>query len=142
MTKAQQTVDRFLSGVNCSQAVLATYGPDHGLASLDCLKVSSGFGSGMRRAEVCGAVTGALMVLGLQYGPKDTADTSKEAVYAKVAEFSSRFESRCGSILCRDLLECDISTPAGKQQALDKNLFKTVCPEMVRIAAEILEELC
>lgn len=142
MTKVEQAVDRFRSGVNCSQAVLGTYGPDHGLAMLDCLKVSSGFGGGMRRAEVCGAVTGALMVLGLKYGPQDTADTSKEAVYAKVTDFSSRFEGRCDSLLCRDLLDCDISTPAGQQQAADKNLFKTVCPEMVRVAAEILEELC
>jgi len=95
----------------------------------------------MRRAEVCGAVTGALMVLGLQYGPKDLTDTSRKSVYAKVTDFSSRFEARCGSIICRDLLECDISTTQGKQKAIDKDLFKTVCPEMVKVAAQILEEL-
>ena len=142
MSKVQQAVDRFRSGVNCSQAILATYGPEQGLAPLDCLKVSSGFGGGMRRAEVCGAVTAAFMVLGLRYGPQDISDTSKEAVYAQVTEFSSRFEGRCGSILCHDLLECDISTPAGRQQALERDLFKTICPEMVRIAAEILEAQC
>ncbi len=141
MNRVQQAVDRFRSGSNCAQAILETYGPNLGLSPIDCLKVSSGFGGGMRRAEVCGAVTGALMVLGLQYGPKDTTDTSRESVYAKVTDFSSRFEARCGSIICRDLLECDISTAEGKQQATDEDLFKTVCPKMVRIAAEILEEL-
>jgi C_GCAxxG_C_C family probable redox protein len=141
MNRVQQAVDKFRSGFNCAQAILETYGPDYDLSPIDCLKVSSGFGGGMRRAEVCGAVTGALMVLGLQYGPKHMTDTSRKSVYAKVADFSSRFETRCGSIICRDLLECDVSTAQGMQQAIDKDLFKTVCPELVRVAAEILEEL-
>jgi C_GCAxxG_C_C family probable redox protein len=143
MSKVQQAVSAFQSGFNCSQAIVSTYGPGHGLSAIDGLKVGSGFGGGMRRAGTCGAVTGALMVLGLRYGPKDTSDTSARMdVYSKVTEFCSRFESRCGSVTCRDLLGCDISTPEGMERAGADNLFKTVCPKMVQAAAEILEEMC
>jgi len=143
MNKGQHAVSTFQSGFNCSQAILQTYGPDYGLSPLDSVRVSCGFGGGMRRGDICGAVTGALMVLGLRYGPQNVSDTSaKGDVYSKVIEFCSRYESRCGSIVCRDLLGCDISTPQGMEHAKNNNLFDTVCTKMVRIAAEILEEMC
>ena len=141
MDRIQQAVSTFRSGFNCSQAILQTYGPAYGLSDLDSLRVSSGFGGGMRRGDTCGAVTGALMVLGLRFGPKDTSDTSRDKVYAQVTEFCSEFESRCGSVLCRDLLGCDISTPEGRQHARNNNLFDTLCPELVQTAAEILEQM-
>jgi len=143
MSKVQQAVSAFQSGFNCSQAIVRTYGPDYGLSPLDSLRVSCGFGGGMRRGDTCGAVTGALMVLGLRCGPRDTSDTAaKTEVYSRVVTFCSSFESRCGSRYCRDLLGCDISTPQGMEHARANNLFKTVCPKMVQAAAEILEEMC
>ncbi len=143
MSKVQDAVSAFESGFNCSQAVVRTYGPDYGLSALDAGRVSCGFGGGMRRAETCGAVTGALMILGLRFGAQDAADTSAKAdVYPKVTEFQSRFESRCDSVGCRDILGCDISTPEGMDRAKSNNLFKTVCPKMVQAAAEILEQMC
>jgi C_GCAxxG_C_C family probable redox protein len=143
MDKVKKAVSAFQAGFNCSQAIAGTYGPEHGLSALDALKVSCGFGGGMRRGNTCGAVTGALMVLGLRYGPKDVSDKSaKEDVYSKVAEFCRRYESRCDSIICRELLDCDISTEEGMKQAKKNDLFKTVCPKMVQTAAEILEEMC
>jgi C_GCAxxG_C_C family probable redox protein len=143
MNKVQEAVSAFQSGFNCSQAILSVYGSDYGLSALDALKVSCGFGGGMRRAETCGAVTGALMVLGLCYGPEDASDTSaKNDVYSKVTEFCTRFESDCSSIICRELLGCNITTAEGMKHAKKNNLFKTVCPKMVEAAAEILEEMC
>ncbi len=143
MDKVQEAVSVFQSGFNCAQAIVRIYGPEYGLSALDALKVSCGFGGGMRRGDTCGAVTGALMVLGLRYGPKDVTETSaKNDVYPKVTEFCSRFESRCGYINCRDLLGCDVSTEEGMKQAKKNNIFKTVCPRMVKTAAEILEEMC
>jgi hypothetical protein len=83
------------------------------------------------------------MVLGLRFGPEDVEDTAaKASVYPKVEEFQSRFESRCDSVVCRNLLGCDISTPEGMEQATSNNLFRTVCPDLVRVAAEILEDMC
>ncbi len=143
MSKVQDAVSAFASGFNCSQAIVRTYGPDYGLSAPDSARASCGFGGGMRRGDTCGAVTGALMVLGLRFGAQDASDTSAKAgVYSKVTEFQSRFESRCDSVACRDLLGCDISTPQGMEHAVSNNLFKTVCPRMVEVAAEILEQMC
>jgi C_GCAxxG_C_C family probable redox protein len=143
MDKVKEAVSAFQEGFNCSQAIAGTYGPEYDLSVLDALKVSCGFGGGMRRGDTCGAVTGALMILGLRYGPKDVTETSaKNDVYSKVTEFRSHFESRCGYINCRDLLGCDISTEEGMEKAKKNNIFKTVCPRMVQTAAEILEEMC
>ena len=143
MDKVQEAVSVFESGFNCAQAIVRTYGPDYGLSVLDSLKVSCGFGGGMRRGDTCGAVTGALMVLGLRYGPKDVSDASaKNDVYSRVTEFCRRYEARWDSIICRELLGCDISTEEGMKKARENNLFKTVCPRMVRTAVEILEEMC
>lgn len=143
MNKVQEAVSVFKSGFNCAQAIVRIYGPEYGLSALDALKVSCGFGGGMRRGDTCGAVTGALMVLGLRCGPKDVSDTSaKDDVYSKVTEFCRRYESHCDSIICRDLLGFDISTEEGMKKAKKNNLFDTVCPKMVQTAAEILEEMC
>ena len=143
MSKVQDAVSAFESGFNCSQAIMRTYGPDYGLSALDAVRVSCGFGGGMRRGGTCGAVGGALIVLGLRFGPKDDSDISaKPDVYSKVDEFQSRFESRCNSVACHDLLGCDISTTEGMEYARNNNLFRTVCPDLVRIAAEILEDMC
>jgi C_GCAxxG_C_C family probable redox protein len=87
-------------------------------------------------------VTGGIMVLGLKYG-KDKPDdeAAKEKTYRLVREFLSRFEQRHGTILCRSLINADISTPEGLQAARDKHLFTTVCTAFVRSAVEIVEEL-
>jgi C_GCAxxG_C_C family probable redox protein len=143
VNKVQEAVSVFQSGFNCAQAIVRIYGPEYGLSALDALKVSCGFGGGMRRGGTCGAVTGALMVVGLRYGPEEVSDTSaKDEVYSKVTDFCRRFEARCDSIICRELLGCDISTKEGMKKAKENNLFKTVCPKMVETAAEILEEMC
>jgi C_GCAxxG_C_C family probable redox protein len=143
MDKVQEAVSVFESGFNCAQAIVRIYGPEYGLSALDALKLGCGFGGGMRRGDIYGAVTGALMVLGLRYGPKDVSDVSaKNDVYSKVAEFCRRYEARCDSIICRELLGCDISTEEGMKKAKKNNLFDTVCPKMVQTAAEILEEMC
>lgn len=143
MSKVKDAISAFVAGFNCSQAIVRTYGPDYGLSAFDAVRVSCGFGGGMRRAGTCGAVTGALMILGLRFGPQDDSDTSAKAgVYSKVSEFYSAFESRCDSVVCRDLLDCDISTPEGMEHATKNGLFKTVCPKMVQTAAEIIEEMC
>ena len=114
------------------------YGVDRDLA----LRIASGFASGMRMAETCGAVAGAFMVLGLQHATAE-CDTvrGRQPVYAAAVEFRRQFEERHGTVVCRDLLGCDVTTPEGAQTAKERGLFKTVCPQMVRDAAEILERM-
>ena len=95
-----------------------------------------------RMAGTCGAITGAFMVLGLKYGATSSEDRqAKELTYEKVREFAARFNVRNGSVECRELLGCDISTPEGLQEFKDKGLLSTLCPKFVRDVAEILEEM-
>ena len=95
-----------------------------------------------RMGETCGGVTGALMVIGLRYGKTEIQDKQeKEMTYGLVKEFVNRFKSRNGSIVCRELLGCDISTPEGLSIAKEKNLIATLCPKFVQDAAEIMEQI-
>lgn len=95
-----------------------------------------------RTGETCGAVTGAMMVIGLRHAkvrPDD--DASRELAYALAQEFMDAFRQRNRFLLCRELLGVDVSTPEGMKEVREKDLFATVCPEFVRDAAEIVEEL-
>jgi C_GCAxxG_C_C family probable redox protein len=142
MDRTDAAASRFAEGYNCSQAVLSAYAPILGLAEETALKIASGFGGGMgRMAETCGAVTGALMVLGLKHGTTSPDREARERVYEQVREFAKRFKARNGSLLCRELLSCDLSTPEGLQQARDADFVSKICPKFVRDAAEILEEM-
>lgn len=104
-------------------------------------RVAGGFGGGMgRMAGTCGAVTGAFMAIGMKYGMTDPAQTQdKEATYEKVRGFAAAFKRRFGSLICKDLLGCDIGTPEGSDYAHAHGLFKTRCAELVRGGVEILE---
>ena len=119
----------------CSQAVFAAFSEGYGLPKNQALKIGACFGSGMRKGEVCGACTGALMALGLKYG--DEKVKSDEVCN----KFLDLFKEENGSIICRDLLNCDISTEDGVKYALDNNLFKEFCPKMVESAAKIVDEI-
>ncbi len=65
----------------------------------------------------------------------------KAKTYKKIEEYTNRFKTRHGSVACRELLVCDLSTPEGMKEAKDKDLFSSICPRMVQDAAEILEEM-
>jgi C_GCAxxG_C_C family probable redox protein len=112
------------------------------MARKTAMQISAGFAGGMRLEYTCGAVTGAFMVLGLRHsGEYCEAATGRADVYARVLDFTKRFRERNGSIVCRELLGSDISTPEGRQQAHERNLFKTTCVKMVEEAAGMLEEM-
>ena len=139
----EQAVTNFGQGFNCAQSVCAAYAERFGIDRATALRMSAGFGGGMGRlGGTCGAVSGALMVLGLKYGATSTDNsTAKEETYAQVREFVQQFTSREGSSVCKELLGCDISTPEGYAQAKEQKLFSTRCKELVRAAAEVLEEM-
>ncbi|MFZ5649263.1 MAG: C-GCAxxG-C-C family protein [Bacillota bacterium] len=143
MSKVDLALSCFKEGFLCSQALLSTYGTELGLDRETALKISAAFGGGFgRMGGICGAVSGAFMVVSLKYGHVKAEDgQAKDKTYGLVREFTDKFKSRNGSITCRDLLDCDISTPEGLAQAKEKNLFSAVCPNFVLDAAEIVEQL-
>jgi C_GCAxxG_C_C family probable redox protein len=96
----------------------------------------------MGTGGICGAVTGAFMVLGLAVGENPDERQARFRTYELVAEFTRRFEARHGSIICKTLLGgVDLGTEAGRQEALERNLFREICPAFVRTAEEVLTEV-
>ena len=142
-THAEEAVAMFAEGFNCAQAVLTCCGTRFGISRDLALRIAGPFGGGMgRTGNVCGAVTGAFMVIGLKHTKTDPKDEqAKKIGHDLVREFIKRFEAGHGSIVCRQLLGYDLSAAEGLQKAKDQGLFKTLCPKFVRAAAEILEEI-
>src|SRR5512134_1707809 len=100
---------RFAQGLNCSQAVFSAFASRHGLSDDLALRIASPLGGGIaRQGDVCGALTGALMALGLARG-SDTPD-KKDETYRIGEELVARFKELHGAILCRELIGYDIST--------------------------------
>jgi C_GCAxxG_C_C family probable redox protein len=143
MNRVEDAVSCFKEGFNCAQSVFSSYAPQFGLSRELALKISTSFGGGMARmGKTCGAVTGAFMVIGLKCGRVSSQDEqTRDKNYGLVREFVKKFEARNGSIVCRELLDCDISTPEGLKLAQDNKLFENVCPKFIRDAAEIVAQL-
>jgi C_GCAxxG_C_C family probable redox protein len=140
MDNKENIISKFNNGHNCAQCVLLAFSDELNLDKELAFQMTSGLGMGICHGEVCGAVNGAAIVLSLMYGPKDASDTkSKEKVYEKIRKFHKEFESRNGTILCRDLLGCDIGKEGMREYARESGLFTKVCPNMIRGAIEILE---
>jgi C_GCAxxG_C_C family probable redox protein len=139
LSASDVAVDLFRAGCACSQGVLAAYADRFGLEEAAALRIASGFAAGMRRGDTCGAVTGALMVLGLAHAGDDCRTIEgRQTVNGAVTRFADRFRERHGSLICRELLGCDLSTPEGQAEARARGLFVTRCPLFVRDAAELV----
>jgi C_GCAxxG_C_C family probable redox protein len=139
--RAEESAVLFKEGFNCAQAVIAVYGA--GLDRETALRLASPFGGGLGdTGEVCGAVTGALMAIGLVHGNSSARDELRMAkVQGLAREFMRRFTGLRGSTLCRELLGYDIGTREGMKEAGSSRLFSTSCPGFVRGASEVLEEM-
>ena len=143
-TLSERAAEKFVSGYNCAQAVIWSFSGEIGLTPDTALRIACGFGGGVaKRQEVCGAVTGGIMVLGMILGEGDQQDRSAtEETYAKSAEFMSRFEAARGSSNCLQLLDgCDINTEEGRKTVKDLDLRNVTCKACVQTAVEILDEM-
>lgn len=138
MPAVDLAVDLFGQGFNCAQAVFAPFSDNFDSA----LRIGAGFGGGIaRQGGLCGAVAGAVMALGLRCGSAEVDAESKAALYATVRRLLTEFEETHGSLVCRELIECDLSTEEGWAEATRRNLHRTVCPAFVRTAAVLVERL-
>ena len=131
----KQAADYYCAGLYCSQAVLSAFCEKYGLDKEMAQRISFGLNSGYRCAEVCGAVSGAVLVIGLKHGD------AKEIGNVKTLEYMDQFKRKHGSVICRELLDCDIATPDGREKAIKQNLFTTRCVDLVRNAAQLLADL-
>lgn len=139
-TSAEIAMD---ASYNCAQSLLLPFMKHYGISEEDGLRFASVFGSGMgRMQETCGAVTGAFMVLGLEYGfvnPKDLKQ--REFLLEKTREFVQKFKNEHGTIKCKDLLTYDINTEEGQKKHKEENQREFICKKCVKYSAKTLEEM-
>jgi C_GCAxxG_C_C family probable redox protein len=143
MNKIENTLSLFNRGFNCAQALLATYGIEFGIQTEIAYRIAAPFGGGIgRMGDICGAVTGAFMIIGLKYGNTSPNQEDKTAMYNMVEQFVNRFKehNQAHSIMCRELLGFDISKE-GQLSDASYRIIGRKCPEFVKIAAQIIEEI-
>ena len=130
-------------GFACSQAIVAAYAQEFGIDRELALKISTPFAGGMARmGEICGVVTGALMVIGMKYGKyRHGDDRAKEEAYYYTEEFIERFNARNRTILCRDLIHCKLNTPKGLKYFREEKINEKICQNFVMDATAILKEI-
>ncbi|MDD3050692.1 MAG: C-GCAxxG-C-C family protein [Candidatus Cloacimonetes bacterium] len=142
MNRRKEALKTYEKGFNCSQSVLSAFKEEISLDKNLLLKIAAGFGGGMRKGEVCGAVSGAIMVLGLKYGNSIEGDVeTKEHIYSLTREFMKRFEEKNGSVVCKQLLGYDLSNPEEHEILKKNDTFKQKCPFFIEDAVDILEEI-
>lgn len=142
MDHRETAAELFLNGSNCAQAVVVAFCDVTGLEPDFAAKMSSSFGGGMGRLrEVCGAVSGMLMVLGLLYGYEDPGegDQNKKEHYALVQQLAGQFREDVGSIICREILDNPPSDPNPTPRTAEF-YAKRPCARMVMTAAGLLDD--
>ena len=142
-TKPDQAAATYINGFNCAQAVFSTYAEEFGIDRTNALKISCGFGAGMgRRQEVCGAVSGAILLIGCKHGKTIREDNAaNDLTYKLVRELSEKFIAKHGSISCKELLGCNLLTPEGQQFYKENNFRDLKCARYVHDAAELAETM-
>ena len=142
-TKSEIAVELFNKGFNCAQAVLASHSEEFGLDITLAHKIGCAFIGGIaNNGEVCGAVVGALMLIGLKYGQYLEGDVDSKENTKKITNiYLQKFKQEYGTIICRELLKYNISMEEEAQKARDAGVFKTLCPLFVKKSVELAEEL-
>ena len=132
--------DLFLEGFNCAQAVAVAFTDVTGMDKKQAAMLAAPFGGGMgRMREVCGAVSGMLMVMGLLYGYDNSdADSKKKELYKQVQELAEKFRQENGSIVCREILKNPPSDPNPSRRTAEY-YAKRPCCRMVMTAAKLMD---
>ena len=143
MSNIEKAVERFKGGLKCSQAIVATYCSALGLEEEIGVKVAAAFGGGMgHTGKTCGAITGAMMVIGLHCSKEGCSTAQAKArSYTLASELMKTFQTRHVYTNCKDLVGQDLSTDEGMRTAREDDLFGTLCAAFVYSAAKILEEM-
>ncbi len=141
MKRKKKAVKLFQSGCNCSQAMAVAFGRDCGLDKKTAMNLGRAFGGGMGQSgSTCGAITGAIMVLGFsRRGAKESKARSQANDATR--ELLDRFVENRGALACRKLLDKEGLADAEWLCAKGKGKFRPVCTEIVKETAEILDDL-
>ncbi len=143
MERSEQAAELFLKGNNCAQSVVLSFAKDYGYSKELALKIAAGFGGGMGRTQgTCGAVSGAIMVLGIMEGEKASDNNElKSGSYKSVKELTERFTAEFKTSNCRELTGCDFNSDEGNEKFKNEEVMQKVCAPCVERAVEIVEQL-
>lgn len=143
MNRSENAEDLFLSGYNCAQSVVLSFADDLKFSKELAQKMAAGFGGGMgKQQETCGAVTGAIMVLGLIKGEEvNNNDELKSSSYGAVKDLTRDFVAVYKTTQCRELIGCDLNTPEGSAKFKEEKIMENVCAGCVKKAVQIVESL-
>jgi C_GCAxxG_C_C family probable redox protein len=147
MIEMEETIDKalthFKEGYACSETILLSFADSNNIKSEIIPKIASGFGGGIARTgSVCGALTGAIMAIGLKYGRSNANDKEAyELCLKKSSKCCKKFEKEFGSIFCFDLIDCDLSTSKGRHNYRKWGLKEEKCSNYVKRAMEIVLSL-
>jgi C_GCAxxG_C_C family probable redox protein len=139
--KSDEAGKTFMSGFNCAQSVVKPFAAESGIGEEAGLRIASSFGAGMARLqETCGAVTGGFMAIGLRHGFSRSDDQkARDIVLSQSKELAAKFKERFGTLVCRDLLGCDLNTDEGQRLHKESGQREQVCLECVKFAASVVE---
>lgn len=140
--RPEHAKEQFLKSMNCSQAVFETYAPAMGLSTETARKIAAAFAGGMGMGSVCGAVTGAFLVIGMKYGKTVDSDPQADSeTFKRTTEFVKEFKERHKYLNCSALIGVDMGKPKNVEEASRKGLFTTRCPVYVKTAADVLDKV-
>lgn len=139
---AERALEFFQNGYNCAQSVVLAYAEDLSLTQHQTASLAAGFGGGIGRKQyTCGAVTGAVMVLGCLFYDERNRNESKARVYEIVRSFVDSFEKTYSCSDCKGLLGVDLSTPIGVEDAKRRNLSREICDGIIRDICKKLDAI-
>jgi len=143
MDRVNKAVKLYSEGLSCSQAVLSVFADKFNLDEKTMMKISGGFGGGVGASGlICGALSGAVMVIGLKYGAAAPEDQdAKQKTREEVRGFIKKFNDEFGAIDCRRLIGFDMSKPAEFEYVHNNNITKQICPKFVEFAVRELEKI-
>jgi C_GCAxxG_C_C family probable redox protein len=131
------------SGLNCAQSIVKAFASELTVDEFIAVRMAASLGAGLgRNGYVCGALSGAALVIGARFGNSDPADTAaRDKAYALADALLERFEREHHTVLCRNLISFNLKDPEELLRARDEGVFVNRCPVFVISAAKILEQI-
>ena len=140
MNRKEKAAEYFLSGYNCAQSVAMAFADKLGMEEKQAARIASGFGGGFGRLrEVCGAVSGMVMVASYLYGYDSPDQEQQKACYETIQALAGTFQEQVGSIICRDILKNPPSDPTPSARTAEYYAQRP-CARMVMVAAQVLDD--
>lgn len=141
-TECDLAKKRFTEGFHCSQSVLEAFAEKYGLDPILARKIGNPLAGGSGLGGVCGAVTGAFLVLGMEYGMADASDSyAFQNTFEKVGVFVEKFKERHGNLNCQQLIGLNVFSEEGIKDFMDKDIKLKQCIKYVEDAVRIVEEI-